>query len=289
MVERFKVDEMPRSSASKTLAIEKGRGTQLKDIPNVLSKRRADENLQPVGSSHHSLWKESKGLLYVHTLKKNLGLFSGFIWAENEEKQKLKVKEKIDKCVKEKLLDFCDVLNISLNKSIYKEELVAKLLEFLESPHATTDALHADKENVKKRKSKGSASKSPAVVKFTKMDATMSIVSSSISSPADEPQTSSQLGTLSWLMLPPKAGDTMLCKFYNLADDMVESFGVELQDSDDAILVESLHGFNTSIYTMKSCATMLGENLSLTFPLDQDGKIFENILNRKIPWPRVPD
>ncbi|KAL0415636.1 UNVERIFIED_CONTAM: hypothetical protein Slati_3395500 [Sesamum latifolium] len=98
--------------------------------------------------------------IQVHTLKKNIGLFSGFVWLENEGKQRAKVKEKLDKCVKEKLLDFCDVLNIPVNRaSVKKEELSAKLLEFLESPHATTDALLADKEKGKKRKSSDQASK----------------------------------------------------------------------------------------------------------------------------------
>ncbi|KAL6494959.1 hypothetical protein OROGR_030878 [Orobanche gracilis] len=159
MVERFKVDETPRSSACKPLSIEKGQGTQLKDIPNVafkLSKRKADENLQLL----HTILFGRKAK--VQTLKRHIGLFSGFVWAENEEKQKAKVKEKIDKCTKEKLLDFCDVLNISVNKaSIRKEEIVAKLFDFLESPRATTDALLADQEKSKKRKTKASASKSP--------------------------------------------------------------------------------------------------------------------------------
>lgn len=87
------------------------------------------------------------------------------------------MKEKLDKCVKDKLIDFCDVLNIPINKAavkkvcdytndfvssflfdmhfsfhsglgIFQEELSAKLLEFLESPHSTTDVLLADKEQV---------------------------------------------------------------------------------------------------------------------------------------------
>jgi len=31
------------------------------------------------------------------------------------------MKEKLDKCVKEKLLDFCDVLNIPINKAVIKK------------------------------------------------------------------------------------------------------------------------------------------------------------------------
>jgi len=98
-----------------------------------------------------------------------------FFW---QEKQRAKTKEKIDKCVKEKLVDFCNVLDIPINKTAMKkvkvdlqhfsivvllqlffikkvvinvtfqEELSAKLFEFLVSPHATTDVLLADKEMV---------------------------------------------------------------------------------------------------------------------------------------------
>ncbi|KAL0397222.1 UNVERIFIED_CONTAM: hypothetical protein Scaly_0170600 [Sesamum calycinum] len=171
-VEVITVGETARRSTNKPFAIEKGQGMQLKDIPNVafkLSKRKADENLQLL---HTILFgKKAK----VHTLKKNIGLFSGFVWIENEmmiivldifsrTRRGLKLKEKIDKCVKEKLLDFCDVLDISVNKAtIKKEELSVKLLEFLESPHAKTETLLAEKEKGKKRKrSNGSASKSPS-------------------------------------------------------------------------------------------------------------------------------
>ncbi|KAL3649301.1 hypothetical protein CASFOL_005704 [Castilleja foliolosa] len=76
------------------------------------------------------------------------------------------------------------------------------------------------------------------------MSAAMSTVTSiNINSPADEPLTSSKPGPSPWLMLPPKAGDTLVCNFYNLAEDRVESFGVELPDSNDAVLVGSSHGW----------------------------------------------
>ncbi|KAG6404176.1 hypothetical protein SASPL_136416 [Salvia splendens] len=207
-VERFTVNESAKSSARKPLAIEKGQGTQLKDIPNgifqsswiylfwlpkhdyhvmsfvcvytwphpepedevsashvfstigqdmafKLSKRKADENLHLL---HIILYgKKAK----VHNLKKNIGLFSGFVWTENEGKQRTKVKEKLDKCVKEKLIDFCDVLNIDNKASVKKEELSVKLLEFLESPHVTSEMLLADKEKGKKRKSNDPVIKSP--------------------------------------------------------------------------------------------------------------------------------
>jgi len=38
-----------------------------------------------------------------------------------QDKQRAKVKERIDKFVKEKLLDFCDVLNIQINKTNMKK------------------------------------------------------------------------------------------------------------------------------------------------------------------------
>ena len=34
-----------------------------------------------------------------------------------QDKQNTKVKEKLDKCNKEKLLDFCDLLNVSVSKA----------------------------------------------------------------------------------------------------------------------------------------------------------------------------
>ncbi|XP_028121019.1 cilia- and flagella-associated protein 251-like, partial [Camellia sinensis] len=81
-VERYSEPSTGRS-ASKVLSIEKGQGTQLKDIPNVafkLSKRKPDDSLQML---HTILFgKKTKS----HSLKKNIGLFSGYVWVENEEK-----------------------------------------------------------------------------------------------------------------------------------------------------------------------------------------------------------
>lgn len=103
--------------------------------------------------------------MQVQTLKRNIGQFSGFVWSEQEvtkknihhlvnrclvpgtrsafvlrelcvcftmffqeEKQRAKTKEKIDKCVKDKLIDFCDVLDIPINKSNVKKVSDQKLL-----------------------------------------------------------------------------------------------------------------------------------------------------------------
>jgi protein DEK len=157
LVKRYTESSTTRASFTKPVLIDKGRGTQLKDIPNVafkLSKRKPDDNLQTLHSVMFG--KRTK----AHNLKKNLGMFSGYMWMESEhEKQRGKVKEKLDKCIKEKLVDFCDVLNIPINKTnSKKEDLCSKLLEFLECPHATTENLLSDKEkkgNKRKAKSTG--------------------------------------------------------------------------------------------------------------------------------------
>ncbi|XP_077217449.1 DEK domain-containing chromatin-associated protein 3-like [Tasmannia lanceolata] len=97
--------------------------------------------------------------------RSNIFQFSGFAW-HDAEKEKMKMKEKLDKCVKEKLLEFCDLLDIPVVKTTArKEDLVAKLLDFMEAPHAMTDVLLAEKEQSNKRKRKRtvitSASKKP--------------------------------------------------------------------------------------------------------------------------------
>ncbi|KAG6515888.1 hypothetical protein ZIOFF_026322 [Zingiber officinale] len=79
---------------------KKGSGQKLKDIPNVsfkLSKRKADENLRAL----HSL------------------LFG----RKSTEKQRIRVKEKLDKYNKERLLDFCDLLDIHAVKTTTKKKL----------------------------------------------------------------------------------------------------------------------------------------------------------------------
>ncbi|KAG2327896.1 hypothetical protein Bca4012_036934 [Brassica carinata] len=141
-----------RSSRSKPVSVQQGRGTQLKQIPNVaykLSKRKPDDNLFLL----HTILYGKKGK--VQTLKRNIGQFSGFVWSkQEEEKQRAKTKEKIEKCVKDKLIDFCDVLDIPINKSnVKKEELVVSVVEFLECPKATRDIVLTDPEKeTKKRK-----------------------------------------------------------------------------------------------------------------------------------------
>uniref|UniRef100_A0A5B7A544 DEK-C domain-containing protein n=1 Tax=Davidia involucrata TaxID=16924 RepID=A0A5B7A544_DAVIN len=131
--ERKSVERLVASiekDAVKEFHIEKGRGTALKDIPNVaykLARRKTDDTFK-----------------LLHTI-----LFG----RRGKEKQKIKVKEKFDKCVKEKLLEFCDVLDLPITKATTrKEDIVVKLIDFLVAPHATTTELLAEKEQSSKGK-----------------------------------------------------------------------------------------------------------------------------------------
>ncbi|XP_019458956.1 PREDICTED: ABC transporter F family member 4-like, partial [Lupinus angustifolius] len=70
--------------ANKELHIAKGRGTPLKDIPNVtfkLSRRKTDDTLKLL---HTVLFGRRGKAIQV---KSNISRFSGFVWRENEEKQ----------------------------------------------------------------------------------------------------------------------------------------------------------------------------------------------------------
>ncbi|RID76907.1 hypothetical protein BRARA_B03856 [Brassica rapa] len=165
-VERFSLPSPTRAIPNKSVSIEKGLGTPLREIPNVahqLSKRKADGNLILL----HTILYGKKAKM----IKKNISQFSGFVWSEEEEeKQRAKVKEKLDKCIKEKLIFFCDVLDIPINRSHIKKVKVAfKVLEFLESPKATRDVILADQEkeakerkSTQKKRKSGESSDTPA-------------------------------------------------------------------------------------------------------------------------------
>ncbi|GER45973.1 DEK domain-containing chromatin associated protein [Striga asiatica] len=148
----------------KDVIIEKGRGTALKDIPNVaykLSRKKNEDILKLL----HTVLFGRRGK--AGQLKNNISRFSGFVWHDNEEKQLTTLKEKLDKFVKEKLVEFCEVLDVPISKvNLKKEDIIVKLIEFLVEPHATTADLLAEEEQGKKRKrvvkSDSTPSKGPA-------------------------------------------------------------------------------------------------------------------------------
>ncbi|KAL0792202.1 hypothetical protein Bca101_063579 [Brassica carinata] len=136
-------------------------------MAHQLSKRKADDNLILL---HTILYgKKAKAQM----IKKTIGQFSGFVWSqkeEEEEKLRGRVKEKLDKCIKEKLIFFCDVLDIPINRSNTKKvRRSVKVLEFLESPKASRDVILADQEkeakmrkSTQKKRKSGESSDTPA-------------------------------------------------------------------------------------------------------------------------------
>ncbi|XVF70883.1 hypothetical protein PTKIN_Ptkin11bG0198100 [Pterospermum kingtungense] len=164
--ERKSVERLVASidkDASREFQIQKGRGTALKDIPNVafkLTRRKTDDTFRLL----HTILFGRRGK--AAQIKSNISRFSGFVWHENEEKQKNKVKEKFEKFNKEKLVEFCDVLDIPITKATTKkEDIVAKLIEFLEAPHATTTVLLAEQEKSNKGKKRKRSTKSGTTAK----------------------------------------------------------------------------------------------------------------------------
>lgn len=57
--------------------------------------------------------------LYIHIILEPL-LYSSLFFCFQQEKQRTRVKEKLDKCVKEKLVDFCEFLNIPIKAGTKK-------------------------------------------------------------------------------------------------------------------------------------------------------------------------
>ncbi|KAJ8513134.1 hypothetical protein OPV22_003568 [Ensete ventricosum] len=151
--------EIIEKEPNKEFQVEKGRGTPLKDIPNVAYKlaRKKPADIKLI---HQTLFgRRGKAVNF----KSHILQFSGFVWHESDEKQRAKMKEKLDKYVKDTLLDLCDLFDLSVSRAnSRKEDLVTKLLDFLVAPRSTTDSGHAEDQKSRKRKrtDRGSASKS---------------------------------------------------------------------------------------------------------------------------------
>ncbi|KAG0478863.1 hypothetical protein HPP92_013582 [Vanilla planifolia] len=138
-----------------------GRGTPLKDIPNVAYKlaRKKSADLKFL---HLAIFgRKGKAVDF----KNNLLQFSGFVWHESEEKQRIKIKERLDKCHKDTLLDLANLFDLNVSKSsTKKEEVIHKLLDFMEAPSATTEAIASEQEQLvvsrkRKRDTKTSSSR----------------------------------------------------------------------------------------------------------------------------------
>ncbi|KAH7331665.1 hypothetical protein KP509_20G046000 [Ceratopteris richardii] len=134
----------------KEFKILKGSGSTLKEIPNVVYKLSKHKSSDEAVQMLHRIMFGKVGA--KHTGKANILQFSGFVWGENKEKERAKVKERLEKVVKETLFQMGDILDLNLQKSLKKEDTVVKVLEFLESPHKTTDVLIEEKIKSKKVK-----------------------------------------------------------------------------------------------------------------------------------------
>ncbi|KAF9589329.1 hypothetical protein IFM89_022656 [Coptis chinensis] len=134
------------------LRIEKGNGTALK-VQYKLSRKKNEEILKML---HVILFGRRGKETHVRS---NVSRFSGFVWHENEEKQRLKIKERLNKCVKEKLLEFCDVLDIGVVKttikSIKKSGTTKK--RSVETSMQESGRSAAKRSSVKQRKTEGSS------------------------------------------------------------------------------------------------------------------------------------
>ncbi|CAF2245600.1 unnamed protein product [Brassica napus] len=144
--------------------ILQGPGAYLKDIPSVaykVTRKKSDETLKLL---HTILFGGRRGK--APQVKTNILSFSGFVWHGNEEKAKEKIKEKFEKCIKDKLVEFCEMLDIHVTKATTKEDIVTKLFEFLEKPHAKGDAPASEKEKSSKgaKRKRTPKKSSPAAV-----------------------------------------------------------------------------------------------------------------------------
>ncbi|OMO50244.1 hypothetical protein COLO4_38165 [Corchorus olitorius] len=71
---------------------------------------------------NESSWMSTETGSYVfptRSLKRNIGPFSGFVWTD-EEKQRAELEENLDKFVKEKLVDFPDLVHIIIKRQQYE-------------------------------------------------------------------------------------------------------------------------------------------------------------------------
>ncbi|XP_044981297.1 eukaryotic translation initiation factor 5B-like [Hordeum vulgare subsp. vulgare] len=142
---------------NRNFVVEKGRGTPLKDIPSVAQRltRKKPADLKFL----HNVLFGRKGKTV--DFKGHILQFSGFVWHESDEKQRAKAKEKLDKCMKDMLVDLCWLLAIPVPKTnIRKEDIVAKLLDFIAEPHVMPDSGLSDDQgsNYRKRKRGGGSS-----------------------------------------------------------------------------------------------------------------------------------
>jgi len=127
----------------------------LEDCPNVMTqinkRRSSDETLKALHSL--VLGKTSKGV----KVKDNLKQFSGVVYDEEKTRERLE-----ERVFKHHLSELRDILRFfGLETSGDKEDVVKRLTDFLEKPHAVEGAESASPQKRKRSSSPSSRSKSP--------------------------------------------------------------------------------------------------------------------------------
>ncbi|XP_078156048.1 DEK domain-containing chromatin-associated protein 3-like [Carex rostrata] len=128
-----KSENIPEEFTEK-FVVKKGKGTPLKDICDVVSQLE-NKVLSFSTTLHCILYGEHDE---VEDFKKDVLEFSGFVSDGDEESQRDKVKERLERCTREMLTQLCSVFDIPSRNAFYgknKKEIIELLLDFLEAPH----------------------------------------------------------------------------------------------------------------------------------------------------------
>ncbi|KAL4235614.1 hypothetical protein ACF0H5_004010 [Mactra antiquata] len=163
--ERKKVERMTFQTEEKShegLEIKEGKGRSLGDIPyieHMLSKTKA-EDAKPL----HKLLYRRQGA--NHDVKKNIRQFSGFPFAKDDAEYEKRLNLLKGKAYTLPMIKtMLDILDIP--KTGVKDELITRLMEWLEKPEDSGRKIPQGK---RKRKSKGSSGKKKGVKKDKKKE-----------------------------------------------------------------------------------------------------------------------
>jgi protein DEK len=126
-VERFK--EEPKEA--KEIVIPKGEGVKLGDISKVVERFQELPRTAPVFTDLHRILFGRPGSTKNQKIKENLLEFSGLVY-HNKEAERKKLIEKLNNYKLPAIKEICYVLN--LERSGGKEEIVNRLIDFLEKP-----------------------------------------------------------------------------------------------------------------------------------------------------------
>ncbi|GAB4813480.1 hypothetical protein N2152v2_000526 [Parachlorella kessleri] len=152
--ERKQVERFNPVSAEKEehFVIKEGKGTKLRDIPNVAFKLGKVTGRDELAEHLHQLLYRRKGT--QGTRKRDIMDFSGFAFEEAEEEKELKYRrESLGKWKLDLIHKLLDVLDLPRGQG-EKAGKVDKVLEFLQEPKPLSEVNLADKEAKKREQAK---------------------------------------------------------------------------------------------------------------------------------------